>query len=62
MAIGKANSEIADYLREVLPDKGQHDNQCKMRRGFERAGRWMRMSRAAGHLQDVVSSMFVSST
>lgn len=55
MAVGKANTEIADYLREVLPDKGEHHDHCERRGGFKRAGRWIRLGRDAGHLQDLVS-------
>lgn len=56
MAVGNANTDIADYLREMLPDKQlEQQHSCKKRGGFERAGRWMRLSRASGYLQDLVS-------
>lgn len=56
VAVGKAYTEIADYLRNVLPDKGEHHDHCERRRGFKRAGRWMRLCRGGGYLQDLVSS------
>lgn len=56
MAVGNANTDIADYLREMLPDQHlEQQHSCKKRGGFERAGRWMRLSRASGYLQDLVS-------
>lgn len=56
MAVGNANTDIADYLRDMLPDKHlEQQHSCKKRGGFERAGRWMRLSRASGYLQDLVS-------
>lgn len=55
MAVGNANTDIADYLREMLPEKHlEQQHSCKKRGGFERAGRWMRLSRATGYLQDLV--------
>lgn len=55
MAVGNANTDIADYLREMIPDQHlEQQHSCKNRGGFERAGRWMRLSRASGCLQDLV--------
>ena len=60
VAVGNANTDIADYLREMLPDKHlEQQHSCKKRWGFERAGRWMRLGRASGYLQDLVSSWYV---
>lgn len=55
VAVGNANTDIADYFREMLPDTHLEQQSCKKRGGFERAGRWMRLSRATGYLQDLVS-------
>lgn len=54
MAVQKANTDIADYLRAVLPDGGEHHDRCQRRAGFKRAGRWMGLGRAAGYIQDLV--------
>eukprot|EP00903_Cladosiphon_okamuranus_P020320 g18644.t1 len=61
VAVGNANTDIADYLREMLPDKHlEQQHSCKKRAGFERAGRWMRLSRASGYLQDLaLDSVFL---
>lgn len=55
VAVGNANTDVADYLREMLPDTQLEQHSCKKRGGFERAGRWMRVSRATGYLKDLVS-------
>eukprot|EP00752_Nemacystus_decipiens_P004196 g3835.t1 len=61
VAVGNANTDIADYLREMLPDKHlEQQHSCKKRGGFERVGRWMRLSRASGYLQDLaLDSVFL---
>ncbi|CAN0241739.1 unnamed protein product, partial [Scytosiphon promiscuus] len=53
VAVGSVNTDVADYLRAVLPEKHREGHTCKRRRGFERAGRWMRLTRATGFLQDL---------
>ncbi|CAM9956215.1 unnamed protein product, partial [Hapterophycus canaliculatus] len=53
VAVGSVNTDVADYLRAVLPDKQRDCHSSKRRRGFERAGRWMRLARATGFLQDL---------
>lgn len=55
IAVARVNTEVADYLREALPEGHRERHRCKRRRGFERAGRWMRLTRAGGFLQDLVS-------
>lgn len=59
VAVVNANTDIADYLRDMLPDTHlEQQHSCKERGGFERAGRWMRLSRATGYLQDLVSYLY----
>ncbi|CAB1116565.1 unnamed protein product [Ectocarpus sp. CCAP 1310/34] len=53
VAVARVNTEVADYLREALPEGHRERHRCKRRRGFERAGRWMRLARAGGFLQNL---------
>lgn len=55
LAVGEANTEIADYLRNMLPDGGEQHDRCRSKAGFKRAGRWMELARADGFLEDAVS-------
>lgn len=55
VAVGKANTDIADYLKGALPDGGERLDQSQSKAGFKRAGRWMGLARADGFLEDLVS-------